>query len=258
MDDPATSLENLGAREYNPASGRFVSADPVLELTDPTQMGGYDYAGNNPVTGSDPTGLMMTSRCVDECGNYVSPTNPNGNPRPSGPADTADHRLPPPVVRHPTAAAPTKNRRPGFFDLVLENGAAVLGDAVAAAATPIPGVDVLADVGAAYLDDKALTDDAAAIAGDTGADGGDWVAGAGSDFGGGYIDLYHGTNKAAAANIRANGVDPGHSPRPRDFGDGFYATKNQGQAQEWARQKFGSNGVVLHFRVPADEFDSLS
>jgi RHS repeat-associated protein len=64
--DPTTHLENLGAREYDPAIGRFISADPVLELSDPTQMGGYDYAGNSPSTGSDPTGLMMNS-CVDGC-----------------------------------------------------------------------------------------------------------------------------------------------------------------------------------------------
>lgn len=56
--DPATQLENLGAREYNPATGRFLSIDPVLEVTDPTQLNGYDYAGNDPVTGSDPTGLF--------------------------------------------------------------------------------------------------------------------------------------------------------------------------------------------------------
>ncbi|MFF7474453.1 hypothetical protein [Streptomyces sp. NPDC008092] len=35
----------------------FLSADPVLESTDPTQLAGYDYSGNNPTTGSDPTGL---------------------------------------------------------------------------------------------------------------------------------------------------------------------------------------------------------
>jgi RHS repeat-associated protein len=55
--DPATQLENLGAREYDPATGRFLTADPEFEYTSPTQMGGYDYAGNNPATGSDPTGL---------------------------------------------------------------------------------------------------------------------------------------------------------------------------------------------------------
>lgn len=55
--DPATGLENLGAREYDSATGRFLSADPLLETGDPTQLAGYDYAGNNPVTHSDPTGL---------------------------------------------------------------------------------------------------------------------------------------------------------------------------------------------------------
>ncbi|WP_370064385.1 polymorphic toxin-type HINT domain-containing protein [Streptacidiphilus sp. MAP5-3] len=56
--DPATNLENLGAREYDPADGRFISADPILETTGPTQLSGYDYSGNDPVTGSDPAGLM--------------------------------------------------------------------------------------------------------------------------------------------------------------------------------------------------------
>ncbi|MBC3844535.1 hypothetical protein GXW82_43440 [Streptacidiphilus sp. 4-A2] len=54
---PTTDLENLGAREYDAADGRFISPDPVLEA-DPNQTAGYDYAGNDPVTGSDPSGLM--------------------------------------------------------------------------------------------------------------------------------------------------------------------------------------------------------
>jgi RHS repeat-associated protein len=57
--DTATSMETLGARQYDPATGRFLSADPVFEAGDPQQVGGYDYAGNNPVTGSDPSGLML-------------------------------------------------------------------------------------------------------------------------------------------------------------------------------------------------------
>jgi RHS repeat-associated protein len=56
--DTATNLENLGAREYDPATGRFLSADPLLETEDPTQLGGYDYAGNNPTTSADPIGLQ--------------------------------------------------------------------------------------------------------------------------------------------------------------------------------------------------------
>ena len=55
--DDTTQFENLGAREYNPTNGRFLSIDPMLETTDPNQLNGYDYAGNNPITGSDPSGL---------------------------------------------------------------------------------------------------------------------------------------------------------------------------------------------------------
>ena len=88
--DSATSLENLGAREYDPASGRFLSADPVFELTDPTQLTGYDYAGNDPVTNSDPTGRYIPV-CIDRCdgGNNraVSVSAPS---LPPGAADNSD------------------------------------------------------------------------------------------------------------------------------------------------------------------------
>jgi RHS repeat-associated protein len=57
--DSTTGFTNLGAREYDPGTGRFLSVDPVLETDDPQQMNGYSYAANNPVTFSDPTGLMF-------------------------------------------------------------------------------------------------------------------------------------------------------------------------------------------------------
>jgi RHS repeat-associated protein len=59
--DSTTGFTNLGAREYDPGTGRFLSIDPVLETNDPQQMNGYSYAANNPVTFSDPTGLMFPS-----------------------------------------------------------------------------------------------------------------------------------------------------------------------------------------------------
>ncbi|HEU4426089.1 MAG TPA: RHS repeat-associated core domain-containing protein [Pilimelia sp.] len=52
-----TGLTHLGAREYDPTIGRFISADPVVDTADPQQMQGYSYAGNNPVVYSDPSGL---------------------------------------------------------------------------------------------------------------------------------------------------------------------------------------------------------
>lgn len=64
-DDNTTGLTHLGAREYDPSTGRFLSADPVLDLTDPLQANGYNYANNNPVTHADPTGLTSTASTFD-------------------------------------------------------------------------------------------------------------------------------------------------------------------------------------------------
>jgi RHS repeat-associated protein len=55
--DGTTGLTHLGAREYDPTVGRFISVDPLVEPSDPQQLQGYSYANNNPVTLSDPTGL---------------------------------------------------------------------------------------------------------------------------------------------------------------------------------------------------------
>ena len=52
-----SGLTNVGARLYDSASGRFLSADPVVDNNDPQQMNGYAYANNSPVSDSDPSGL---------------------------------------------------------------------------------------------------------------------------------------------------------------------------------------------------------
>jgi RHS repeat-associated protein len=59
-----TGLTHLGAREYEPNTGRFVSVDPVMDVSDPQQMNGYSYAGNSPITSSDPSGLCRN--CFDD------------------------------------------------------------------------------------------------------------------------------------------------------------------------------------------------
>jgi RHS repeat-associated protein len=56
-----TGLTHLGAREYDPAIGRFISVDPVMDLSDPQQWNAYAYSNSNPVTFSDPTGLFWGS-----------------------------------------------------------------------------------------------------------------------------------------------------------------------------------------------------
>jgi RHS repeat-associated protein len=42
--DTSTGLTHLGAREYDPELGRFISVDPIMDLSDPQQMHGYTYS----------------------------------------------------------------------------------------------------------------------------------------------------------------------------------------------------------------------
>ena len=74
--DPATSLDIIGARQYDPATGRFLSVHPVLDPAQPQNLGGYAYAADNPVSQSDPTGLCPST----ECGG-VSQPGPRGHRR---------------------------------------------------------------------------------------------------------------------------------------------------------------------------------
>jgi len=67
-----TGLTHLGAREYDPALGRFISGDPVFNDKDPQSWQGYAYAGNTPVTASDASGLTSCVRIEDRNGPCVS------------------------------------------------------------------------------------------------------------------------------------------------------------------------------------------
>jgi RHS repeat-associated protein len=89
--DATTGLTHLGAREYDPELGRFISVDPIMDLTDAQQMDGYTYSNNNPTTFTDPTGLKYfegdssgaidAGACKDgRCG--LSDTAPGARVRP--------------------------------------------------------------------------------------------------------------------------------------------------------------------------------
>lgn len=58
-----TGLIHLGARDYDPGIGRFISVDPLLEIHDPSQINGYSYAGSDPVSRTDPSGLDGPVHC---------------------------------------------------------------------------------------------------------------------------------------------------------------------------------------------------
>ncbi|MFD9339074.1 polymorphic toxin-type HINT domain-containing protein [Streptomyces sp. NPDC060028] len=61
--DKTTGLTHIGARDYDTKLGQFISVDPLLDLNSPQSLNGYNYANNNPITESDPTGLKS-----EECG----------------------------------------------------------------------------------------------------------------------------------------------------------------------------------------------
>ncbi|MEU0558053.1 RHS repeat-associated core domain-containing protein [Dactylosporangium sp. NPDC006015] len=78
----ATGLTHIGAREYEPLTGRFISDDPITDYNDPLQINGYMYAAANPVTNSDPTGLRTCSG-PEDCGQGLGGTKEDyshGNP----------------------------------------------------------------------------------------------------------------------------------------------------------------------------------
>ncbi|MEU3570558.1 RHS repeat-associated core domain-containing protein [Kitasatospora sp. NPDC036755] len=59
--DDTTGLTNLGARQYDPTTGRFISPDPIIDAGSPQQWNSYAYSNNDPVNLSDPTGKLPTS-----------------------------------------------------------------------------------------------------------------------------------------------------------------------------------------------------
>jgi RHS repeat-associated protein len=58
---PASGNDYFGARYYASSMGRFLSPDPgnisgIFHMDTPQSWNGYAYAGNNPLTNTDPTG----------------------------------------------------------------------------------------------------------------------------------------------------------------------------------------------------------
>jgi RHS repeat-associated protein len=87
--DTTSGLTYIGAREYDPTTGRFISVDPLLDTGNAQSLNGYTYADNNPTTTSDPTGMCADIDCptrpCPECQN----TTPGQKPGPVKPTANA-------------------------------------------------------------------------------------------------------------------------------------------------------------------------
>ncbi|PJN26144.1 sugar-binding protein [Kitasatospora sp. CB02891] len=85
--DTDTGLTTLGARQYDPTTGRFVSLDPLFEAARSQLLNGYGYTAANPIGQADPSGLIPDG-CGTEgaCYGY----NPNNGGCPGGCGSTAN------------------------------------------------------------------------------------------------------------------------------------------------------------------------
>lgn len=104
-----TGLTHLGAREYDPALGRFLTVDAVLAPMHPQQNNGYSYSANSPVTFSDPSGnLYGPMKCMGAtCGGKNPLTKPPTTSAPpaapgapdEGPSESGDAATPAPEIQ---------------------------------------------------------------------------------------------------------------------------------------------------------------
>ncbi|MFF9983246.1 polymorphic toxin-type HINT domain-containing protein [Streptomyces erythrochromogenes] len=65
--EQATGFTLLGAREYDPTTGRFISPDPIIDPGDPQQWNAYAYSNNDPINKSDATGLKVFCDNFSSC-----------------------------------------------------------------------------------------------------------------------------------------------------------------------------------------------
>jgi RHS repeat-associated protein len=77
--DSASGYDLLGARQYDPVTGAFLSIDPDFQPGDPLAMGGYAYADDNPATNTDPAGTMCVPGASANGNCNDQPTQENGD-----------------------------------------------------------------------------------------------------------------------------------------------------------------------------------
>ncbi|GAB3803013.1 RHS repeat domain-containing protein [Micromonospora zhanjiangensis] len=127
-----TGLTHLGAREYDPQTGRFISVDPIIDPSDPQQMHGYAYASNSPTSYVDATGLREL--CGTGNGDYTcggTTTEVNGSSPDPGTAATPP--TPQQIANDLANAKAEKERaaavkKKSLLDMIKEQGLAFLLD----------------------------------------------------------------------------------------------------------------------------------
>lgn len=129
--DDATGLVNMRGRMYDPATGRFLTTDPVsLAPWAPQSLNSYSYVLNNPTSLRDSTGLWCDGLTYSSCPDGSTPSD-RGASAGIGPGDSW-RPLSPTAVGTPPRADSAGSSRGGAPQFV-GTGGSWLPDGVVAA-----------------------------------------------------------------------------------------------------------------------------
>ncbi|MDG9700911.1 RHS repeat-associated core domain-containing protein [Streptomyces sp. DH37] len=267
--DTSTGLTHIGARQYDPAVGQFISVDPLLELDKPQTLNGYSYSINNPITFSDPTGLGLDcgrsgrEACPDDGDPMPEPAHHGGNGLTFGNA-------PPPPPHpinswpQPTIVKEKPKKGPRDTSAVCE----ALGFFAGACSTygemtygALSNIAHTAELGGWLFDSDCWDGGAGAPGCDYGTQFDEWVEGLGYDTSSGYYQ----TPAALAAII---GHKPSSSsPRPGkgspDIGPGWFPRGSGKIPSGWSAPEMTSkfrknpNKQGFTWRAPGRSQDSV-
>ena len=85
--DAETDTDHAQFRQYSDPQGRWLSADPYggsYDASNPQSFNRYAYAGNSPLSATDPTGLYLAFRGPGAAGSVGSSIDPNFSFDPGG------------------------------------------------------------------------------------------------------------------------------------------------------------------------------
>ena len=111
-NDTTTGLVHIAARDYDTTLNRFITTDPIHNLTDPLNYNPYTYANNNPTTNTDPTGLVMLIDGIGPLAYIIGLEQRNTTPKNDAPQTVS----PKPVTY--TYVQPAKSPIQSVFDTV--------------------------------------------------------------------------------------------------------------------------------------------